>query len=152
MAAGPVIIRGSEGMALQFAKCCHPIPGDPIIGFIKKGRGHDHPHPRLPGDRARRSASRRSGWTSSGRRRRSKLFSVNIKLLVSNQRGVLAKVAAEIAENDSNIENVSVEPGDSAAYTDIHFTLQVYNRLHLAQIMRGLRRLPEVIRINRLKG
>ena len=53
---------------------------------------------------------------------------------------------------DSNIANVSLEPGDSSAYTIIHFTLQVSNRLHLAQIMRGLRRLPEVIRINRLKG
>jgi GTP pyrophosphokinase len=81
-----------------------------------------------------------------------KLFSVNIKLVVSNQTGVLAKVAAEIAENGSNIENVSLEPGDSSVYTDIHFTLQVNNRLHLAQIMRGLRRHPEVIRINRLKG
>ena len=64
----------------------------------------------------------------------------------------LATVAAEISGNDSNIENVSVEPGDSAAYSYIHFTLQVHNRLHLAQIMRGLRRLPEVIRITRLKG
>jgi GTP pyrophosphokinase len=81
-----------------------------------------------------------------------KLFSVNIKLVVSNQTGVLAKVAAEIAEHASNIENVSLEPGDSSAYTIIHFTLQVSNRLHLAHIMRGLRRLPEVIRINRLKG
>jgi GTP pyrophosphokinase len=65
---------------------------------------------------------------------------------------VLAKVAAEIAENGSNIENVSLEPGDSSAYTIIHFTLQVSNRFHLAALMRGLRRLPEVIRINRLKG
>jgi GTP pyrophosphokinase len=81
-----------------------------------------------------------------------KLFSVNIKLLASNQPGVLAKVAAEIAQNASNIENVSVEPGDSIAYSNIFFTLQVFNRLHLAQIMRGLRRLPEVVRINRLKG
>jgi GTP pyrophosphokinase len=81
-----------------------------------------------------------------------KLFSVNIKLLVSNQPGVLAKVAAGIAQDDSNIENVNVEPGDSSAYSNIFFTLQVYNRLHLAQIMRSLRRLPEVVRINRLKG
>jgi len=46
--AGPVIIRGSEGMALQFAKCCHPIPGDPIIGFHQDRPRHDHPHARLP--------------------------------------------------------------------------------------------------------
>ena len=79
-------------------------------------------------------------------------FEVSIKLVVANQRGVLAKVAAEIAENGSNIQNVSLEPGDSSAYTSMHFTLQVSNRLHLAALMRGLRRLPEVIRINRLKG
>jgi GTP pyrophosphokinase len=149
--AGPVIIRGSEGMALQFAKCCHPIPGDPIIGFIKTGRGmmiHTHDCPVVVKTRKDPEKWLEVEWAPDTK----KLFSVNIKLVVSNQTGVLAKVAAEIAENGSNIENVSLEPGDSSAYTIIHFTLQVSNRLHLAQIMRGLRRLPEVIRINRLKG
>ena len=148
---GPIVIRGSEGMALQFAKCCHPIPGDPIIGFIKKGRGmivHTHDCPVV--GRMKREPEKWLDveWAPETRR----LFSVNIKLLASNQQGVLAKVASEISNNDSNIENVSVEPGDSPAYSNIHFTLQVHNRVHLAQIMRGLRRLPEVIRINRLKG
>jgi len=149
--AGPVIIRGSEGMALQFAKCCHPIPGDPIIGFIKTGRGmmiHTHDCPVVAKTRKDPDKWLEVEWAPDTK----KLFSVNIKLVVSNQTGVLAKVAAEIAENGSNIENVSLEPGDSSAYTIIHFTLQVSNRLHLAHIMRGLRRLPEVIRINRLKG
>jgi len=149
--AGPVIIRGSEGMALQFAKCCHPIPGDPIIGFIKTGRGmiiHTHDCPVIAKGRRDPEKWLDVQWAPDTK----KLFSVNIKLVVSNQTGVLAKVAAEIAENGSNIENVSLEPGDSSAYTDIHFTLQVSNRLHLAQIMRGLRRHQEVIRINRLKG
>jgi GTP diphosphokinase / guanosine-3',5'-bis(diphosphate) 3'-diphosphatase len=148
---GPVIIRGSEGMALQFAKCCHPIPGDPIIGFIKTGRGmiiHTHDCPVVVKTRKDPEKWLDVEWAPDTK----KLFSVNIKLVVSNQTGVLAKVAAEIAENGSNIENVSLEPGDSSAYTDIHFTLQVSNRLHLAQIMRGLRRHQEVIRINRLKG
>jgi GTP pyrophosphokinase len=150
-ALGPVVIRGSEGMALQFAKCCHPIPGDPIIGFIKAGRGmiiHTHDCPVVAKTRKDPEKWLDVEWAPDTR----KLFSVNIKLVVSNQPGVLAKVAAEIAENGSNIENVSLEPGDSSVYTDIHFTLQVSNRLHLAQIMRGLRRLPEVIRITRLKG
>ena len=149
--AGPVVIRGSEGMALQFAKCCHPIPGDPIIGFIRKGRGmivHTHDCPVIAKMKREPEKWLDIEWAPETR----KLFSVNVKLLVSNQQGVLAKVAAEISGNDSNIENVSVEPGDSAAYSNIHFTLQVHNRLHLAQIMRGLRRLPEVIRITRLKG
>jgi GTP pyrophosphokinase len=148
---GPVIIRGSEGMALQFAKCCHPIPGDPIIGFIKTGRGmmiHTHDCPVVAKTRKDPEKWLDVEWAPDTK----KLFSVNIKLVVSNQTGVLAKVAAEIAEHGSNIENVSLEPGDSSAYTIIHFTLQVQNRLHLAHIMRGLRRLQEVIRINRLKG
>ncbi|HTS52016.1 MAG TPA: bifunctional (p)ppGpp synthetase/guanosine-3',5'-bis(diphosphate) 3'-pyrophosphohydrolase [Burkholderiales bacterium] len=149
--AGPVIIRGSEGMALQFAKCCHPIPGDPIIGFIKTGRGmiiHTHDCPVVAKTRKDPDKWLDVEWAPDTK----KLFSVNIKLVVSNQTGVLAKVAAEIAGNGSNIENVSLEPGDSSLYTDIHFTLQVSNRLHLAHIMRGLRRHPEVIRISRLKG
>ncbi len=150
-AIGPVIIRGSEGMALQFAKCCHPIPGDPIIGFIKTGRGmiiHTHDCQVVAKTRKDPDKWLEVEWAPDTK----KLFSVNIKLVVSNMTGVLAKVAAEIAENGSNIENVSLEPGDSSAYTIIHFTLQVSNRIHLAQIMRGLRRLPEVIRINRLKA
>ena len=81
-----------------------------------------------------------------------KLFAVNIKLLTSNERGVLAKVAAEIAQTDSNIESVSLEPGDSPAYAEINFTLQVVDRPHLARVMRSLRRIPEVVRITRMKA
>src|SRR5882672_106645 len=148
---GSLIIRGSEGMALQFAKCCHPIPGDPIIGFLRKGHGlviHTHDCPVARKTRGDPEKWLDVEWATDTK----KLFTVNIKMVVSNHRGVLAKVAAVIAETGSNIDNVSLEPGDSSAYTIIHFTLQVSNRLHLAQIMRGLRRVPEVIRIWRLKG
>jgi GTP diphosphokinase / guanosine-3',5'-bis(diphosphate) 3'-diphosphatase len=148
---GSLIIRGSEGMALQFAKCCHPIPGDPIIGFLRKGQGlviHTHDCPVARKTRGDPEKWLDVEWAADTR----KLFTVNIKMVVANERGVLAKIAAVIAETGSNIDNVSLEPGDSSAYTIIHFTLQVTNRLHLAQIMRGLRRVPEVIRIWRLKG
>ena len=148
---GTVVIRGSEGMALQFAKCCHPIPGDPIIGYVKKGQGLVvHTHDCTVARKMRGDPDKWLDveWSPDTR----KLFAVNIRLVVSNQRGVLAKLAAEIAEAGSNIDNVSLEPGDSSAYSNIHFTLQVNNRLHLAHLMRGLRRIPEVIRITRLKG
>lgn len=148
---GSLIIRGSEGMALQFAKCCHPIPGDPIIGFLKKGHGlviHTHDCPVARKTRGDPEKWLDVEWAPDTK----KLFTVNIKMVASNQRGVLAKIAAAIAETDSNIDNVSLEPGDSSAYTIIHFTLQVHNRLHLAHIMRSLRRVPDVLRIWRLKG
>ena len=150
-ATGSVVIRGSEGMAVQFAHCCQPIPGDPIIGIISKGQGmaiHTHDCPAVA--RARHDPERilDVAWDPETR----KPFEVSIRLMVANQRGVLAKVAAEIAEAESNIQNVSVDPEDGSAYTNMFFTLQVQNRLHLARILRGLRNIPEVVRLARVKG
>src|SRR5262245_10890525 len=148
---GSVVIRGSEGMAVQFAYCCKPIPGDPIIGIISKGQGmviHTHDCPAIA--KARHDPERvlDVAWDPETR----KPFEVSIKLVVANQRGVLAKVAAEIAEAGSNIQNVAVDPEDGSEYTNMLFTLQVSNRLHLAQIVRSLRRIPEVTRLSRVKG
>jgi GTP pyrophosphokinase len=148
---GSVVIRGSEGMAVQFAHCCQPIPGDPIIGIISKGQGmaiHTHDCPAVA--RARHDPERilDVAWDPETR----KPFEVSIKLMVANQRGVLAKVAAEIAEAESNIQNVSVDPEEGSTYTNMFFTLQVQNRMHLARILRGLRNIPEVVRLARVKG
>ena len=149
--AGPVVIRGSEGMAVQFAHCCRPIPGDPIIGLINKGQGmviHTYDCPVIAKTRSDPDKVFDVEWAPETK----KLFNVSIKLVAMNQRGVLAKVAAEIAEANSNIDNVAFDPEDGDQYATMHFTLQVSNRLHLAQIMRSLRRIPEVIRITRTKN
>jgi GTP pyrophosphokinase len=148
---GPVVIRGSEGIAVQLAKCCRPIPGDPIIGMITKGHGmvvHTHDCLVLAKMRLDPEKMLDIEWTPDT----SRLFDVNINLVVANQRGVLAKVAAEIAEGGSNIENVAVDPDDGDQYAQMHFTVQVHNRQHLASILRSLRRVPEVMRIARVKG
>jgi len=150
-ARGSVIIHGSEGMAVQFAQCCRPIPGDPIIGVISKGQGMViHTHDCSVVTKARHDPDRvlDVAWDPDTR----KLFEVSIKLVAANQRGVLAKVAAEIAEAGSNIQNVAVDPEDGSSYTNMFFTLQVSNRLHLARIMRAIRRIPEVVRITRVTG
>ena len=150
-AGPPVVIRGSEGMAVQFASCCRPIPGDPIIGTIKKDQGmvvHTHDCVAVRKMRGDPGKLVDVEWDPATK----KLFDVSIKLVVMNQRGVLARVAAEIANAGSNIDNVSVEPDEGSQYAVMHFTLQVANRLHLAQIMRSLRRIPETVRISREKG
>jgi GTP pyrophosphokinase len=150
-ARGSVIIHGSEGMAVQFAQCCRPIPGDPIIGIVSKGLGMViHTHDCSVITKARHDPDRvlDVAWDPETR----KPFEVSIKLVAANQRGVLAKVAAEIAEAGSNIQNVAVDPEDGSSYTNMFFTLQVSNRLHLARIMRAIRRIPEVVRISRIKG
>jgi GTP pyrophosphokinase len=65
---------------------------------------------------------------------------------------MLAKIAAGIADANSNIDNVSVEESDGSAYANLYFTVQVKNRVHLAELMRGLRKIPDVVRINRTKS
>ena len=147
--SGVVTILGNEGMAMQFAKCCRPIPGDPIIGVIRPGQGlivHTHDCPTLRKGRSSTEEWLDVAWDTS----LNKLFDVNIKLIVANQRGVLAKVAASIAEAESNIENVHFS--SEGEYTELYFTLQVTNRLHLASVMRNLRRIAEVVRITRVKS
>jgi GTP pyrophosphokinase len=149
--SAPIIIRGSEGMAVQFAHCCHPIPGDPIIGLINKGQGmliHTHDCPVIAKTRSDPDKVFDVEWAPETK----KLFDVNIRIVVINQRGVLAKVAAEIAASDSNIDNVAVAPDSGDQYATMHFTLQVSNRLHLAKILRKLRSIPEVVRIARVNS
>jgi len=149
---GPITIRGTEGMAVQYARCCRPIPGDPIIGFIKRGQGlviHTHDCSTIAKKTADADKWLDVEWDPDAPK---KPFDVNIKLVVANQRGVLAKVAAGIADAGSNIDNVSMEEEDGSAYTTMNFTLQVENRIHLANVMRSLRKIEEVVRISRVKG
>jgi GTP diphosphokinase / guanosine-3',5'-bis(diphosphate) 3'-diphosphatase len=148
--AGAILIRGSEGIAVQLAKCCQPIPGDPIIGTIRKGQGlevHLHDCPavaKLRGDRGRWVDVE---WEPGDER----LFEVTIRVLSKNTRGVLARVASAIAEEDCNIHNLNMD-NEQGAYTALNFTLQVRDRMHLAQVMRAVRRVPDVVRIGRLRG
>src|SRR5262245_3429348 len=125
--SGPVVIRGSEGMAVQFAPCCRPIPGDPIMGLITKGHGmmvHTHDCPVLSKMRVDPDKVLDIEWAPDTK----KAFDVSIKIVAANERGVLAKIAAEIAEAGSNIENVAMDPQDGSRYTAMHFTLEVQNR------------------------
>ncbi len=148
-AAGSILIRGSEGIAVQFGKCCRPIPGDPIIGFIKKGQGlvvHTSDCPMTARSRNDPIKWIDVEWDPDVGR----LFDVGVRVVAANQRGVLAKVAAAIAEAGSNIDNVSMDE-ERGLYTTMHFTIQVQNRLHLARVMRSVRHIPEVVRLTRVK-
>jgi GTP pyrophosphokinase len=146
-----IVIRGTEGIAVELALCCHPIPGDPILGFIHKDRGliiHSHDCPAISAFRADPDKWLDVEWEAEP----GQMFDVAIKVIVGNRRGVLAKVAAAISEQGSNIDNVAMEEEDGSPYTVLYFTLQVENRMHLARVMRGLRGLEDVVRIFRVKG
>ncbi|OGA40766.1 MAG: guanosine-3',5'-bis(diphosphate) 3'-pyrophosphohydrolase [Betaproteobacteria bacterium RIFCSPLOWO2_12_FULL_68_19] len=148
--AGSVTIRGTEGMAVQLATCCRPIPGDAIVGSIKKGQGlvvHDS-------DCAASLRSRKNEpeqWIDvEWDPRTTRLFQAAIGVTVENQRGVLAKVASEIADAGSNIDSISMGE-DRAVFTTMNFVLEVANRQHLARVMRALRRLPDVKKLSRIR-
>ena len=147
--SGSIVVRGSEGMAVQFAKCCHPIPGDAIIGFIKKGQGlvvHTHDCPT-----ALRSQSDPERWLDLEWGTESdKMFAVSLRVTAANQRGVLAKVASAIADAGSNIDNVSVDE-ERGMYSTLHLAIEVTTRDHLARVMRRLRSIPDVVRMTRVK-
>ncbi len=146
-----ITIRGSEGMAVQFAQCCRPIPGDPILGFINKDKGlviHTHDCNAISKFKLDPDKWLDVEWDADDKR----LFRVDLRVVVVNERGMLAKLAAGISDAGSNIDNVSAEEPDGSQYSTINFTVQVHNRVHLAELIRNLRKIPDVVRINRLKG
>jgi GTP pyrophosphokinase len=150
-AAGvPLAIQGTEGMVVNFAKCCHPIPGDPIVGVMSAGRGLV-----IHRDACRNAAPHRDKpdkciqifWSQEPVGE----FTTAMRVQSVNQRGVLAALASKISGEGSNIENVSFEERDGIT-TTIIFQLSVKNRRHLARIMRVIRSSPEVYRVQRTRG
>ncbi len=147
---GSITIRGTEGMAVQLATCCRPIPGDAIVGSIKKGQGLVV-HGSDCGSIVRSRKNEPDQWIDvEWDPRTARLFQAGIDVFVENQRGVLAKVASEIAEAGSNIDSITMEE-DRSLFTTMHFVLEVKNRQHLARVMRALRRLPDVKKISRVR-
>ncbi len=144
-----VTIKGSEGMVVSYGKCCRPIPGDPVVGFVSVGRGiviHAETCKNY-----REGSNRDEKWVdvewaadTEGD------FPVEIRVDVINQRGVLATVAAVISDMGANIEYVNLDERDGANST-LHFTITVKDRLNLARIMRRIRAIPQVLRIARTK-
>jgi guanosine-3',5'-bis(diphosphate) 3'-pyrophosphohydrolase len=142
-----ILIHGAEGVAVRLGSCCRPIPGDPIVGLIRKGHGLVvHTHDCLAIAKLR---SERGNWVDVEWEPEIKgMFEASIRVVAKNERGVLARLASEIADTGSNIVNVSMDE-DTGEATTLFFTLQVTDRIHLALILRALRRIPEVIRITR---
>jgi (p)ppGpp synthase/HD superfamily hydrolase len=145
----PLAIRGTEGSVVTFAKCCHPIPGDPILGFVSAGRGIVIHTRGCKNVREFRNSPER--WVDvQWEKDVEGTYPAEIRVDTANQRGVLATVAATIADLGSNIENVSIEERDGRFSTMI-FTVVVKDRIHLAQIIRRIRSIESVVRISRAK-
>jgi GTP diphosphokinase / guanosine-3',5'-bis(diphosphate) 3'-diphosphatase len=146
-ALAPLSIAGTEGLLVTYARCCFPIPGDAIFAFLSTGRGvvihrencvnvedyRKHPEKWLP-----------VTWQPASDR----LFSSEIRVYVVNRTGMLAAVAAAIANLETNIDRVAIEEHGSDAVI-LTFELRVRDRKHLARIVRVIRRMPDVVRVTR---
>jgi guanosine-3',5'-bis(diphosphate) 3'-pyrophosphohydrolase len=145
----PVIIYGNEGVAVQLAPCCLPIPGDKMIGHLKRDQGlMVHATDCYIAKRQRAKEPDRwieVTWGTELNRR----FDCRIKVLVHNEKGVLARVAAEIGESDANIMYVGMDDDEDHVMKQLRFTVQIEDRIHLARLMRNVRRIPNVARILR---
>ena len=146
-APGAMAIAGTEGLLVSYARCCFPIPNDPVIAFLSSGRGvvvhretcvnvedyRKHPEKWLP-----------VTWQATPDR----VFSSQIRVDVPNRMGILAAVAAAIAATETNIERVSVEERESETSV-LDFELRVRDRAQLANVIRSIRRMPDVLRVTR---
>jgi len=146
----PVVIDTSEGLIVQYGRCCHPIPGDPILGHMSPGKGiviHLESCRNLKEIRLNPEKCMPLVWSSVVKGE----FAVELKVEVTPERGFIAALAARMTEEDATIEHISVTEKD--AFTSIvDVILTVRDRIHLADIMRRARSLKPVRRIYRVKN
>lgn len=148
---GVVTLDGSEGLSVQYAPCCKPIPGDRIVGYLGRGEGlvvHAEECP--TGKRLLLRDSERFlevEWADEPVRS----FETTVVVTVTNGKGVLARVASSIASAEADITHVDMGDEPAQTATDIRFSVSVRDRQHLADVLRSLKRTTSVIKAQRFK-
>ncbi len=144
----PIAIKGTEGMLVTFAKCCRPIPGDPVAGFVSSGRGivvHRECCNNIADMRDQEDKMIPMQWAEDV----AGVYPVNLKIDAKNERGVLAKITSILADADANIINMKIDEHDGAHYR-IYFIISVTDRVHLASIIKKLRLSSSILRLGRI--
>lgn len=147
---GPLAIRGTEGLVVAYGKCCYPLPGEPIVGHLSSGRGlvvHLEVCRNLAELRDRNEAIIPVRWAAEVDGE----YSVELRVEVEARKGVIAELAAEITDADANIEKINIAERNAHLST-VMIALLVQDRVHLARIMRRLRRLTPVIGLARTRN
>lgn len=145
VSTAPLPIEGTEGLVLSYAHCCYPLPGDDIRGNVSIGRGivvH-----RID---CRHAKARPQDWVPliwSDKVQGD--FLTEVWVQAQNRRGLLARVTAQISNTEASIENVQMPERDGSETTEMRFILSVRNRVHLAKVLRSLKRLDAVERVGR---
>ena len=148
---GMVLIDGSEGASVQLAPCCRPIPGDAIVGYLGRGEGLTvHTADCSVGKRLFERDSER--WmTVEWAEQPTRAFETAITVLLKNGKGVLAEVASAVASAEADITHIDMGDERAAQTSELRLLLSVRDRLHLAEVMRVLKRSASVLRVARVK-
>jgi GTP pyrophosphokinase len=147
---GSVTIRGTEGLLVRFANCCKPIPGDPVVGVMDSGKGlviHSDSCSRLPESGEARANLTQLKWAKDI----ADEFSVELRVELERQRGVIAELANAVAMANGNIERINVEE-QNAKLGVVSLVVHVHGRRHLARVMRRIRNIKAVTHINRVRN
>ncbi|MFC3682777.1 RelA/SpoT family protein [Hydrogenophaga luteola] len=149
---GVVSLDGSEGLSVQFARCCQPIPGDRIVGYLGRGEGLTvHTEDCPTGKRLLARDGERFlqvEWSDEPTRP----FDTTVVVTVTNGKGVLARVASAIASAEADITHVDMGAEPAQTATDIRFSVAVRDRVHLAEVLRSLKRTTSVIKAQRFRA
>ena len=146
-APAPLAIAGTEGLLVSYARCCFPVPGDPILAYLSSGRGiivHREDCANVDDYRKHPEKWISVTWADQTVR----MFGCELRVEVQNRMGVLAAVASAIAGTETNIDHVELEERDTDTSVLI-FEVRVRDRQHLASVMRVIRRMPDVLRLSR---
>lgn len=147
----PILVHGGEGMSVQRAPCCMPIPGDHIMGYVRKGSGLIIHTDECESARTqlRKEPER---WTDvQWAPEIARAFDVNLDLQVLEKKGALAVIASTLSDQGANITNLTMSD-ETPFRKNLHFTIAVNDRIHLAKVLMGLRRIEFVERVTRVKG
>jgi len=148
---GEVQVDGSEGASIKFATCCRPIPGDQIVGYLGRGEGllvHTADCP--TGKRLfERDSERwmRVDWAEEMVRP----FETYLHVLVKNGKGVLAQVASAVSSAEADITHLDMDPTPDQETTELRLLISVRDRVHLADVLRTMRRSPVVLKVSRTR-
>ena len=140
-------IRGAEGMLVTFANCCRPIPGDAVIAHVSPGKGlvvHMESCANIRGYQGEPDKYIPVQWDNA----EGVEFQANLRVEIVNHQGALAKITSIVAAGGANIHNLSTEERDGRVFL-INLRISVTDRVHLANVMRRIRVLPEVLRTSR---
>lgn len=146
-AGAMVLLKGMDNAPVMLARCCNPIVGDPIVGFVTRGRGvsvHRIDCPNFANLKSEAERVVEAEWVMDSK----KTFVVGISILVENRPGVLAKLSGIISETGINIHMAKAVPLDTQK-AKVTFSVEIGTNKDLNDLMELLERVPEVKKVSR---